>query len=242
MLDPPVPYNTSICSKLGETDAMLAIVKMGHPWARGTTCAAAYHGHTETMLAAVRHGCPWDLDTASWATWGGNLDTILAVLDNGAPADPNMWGIHILFRFDFASLFPSMMMIRSNDAHAIHLGNIPTAAISIYGVELEFPFSRRKMCALLRVLLFISHWMFCLHPPRRLRHIAFGKLVARIRAGEETLERACARVDGATENRLKAAFPPPCKKWMPRMSAREEKMCIPTHQLFRHDHYTFGSI
>ena len=183
-------HTTADAAHNGHTETMLAAVNAGCPWSPRTTAKAAYGGHTETMLAAVRAGCPWDEYTGREAGLGGHSDTILAVLDNGAPPDPQMWGF--LHFFPGATLFESMMYVKANRLEPHY----------------RWYWCRRpKMRALLRVLLFISRWIFCTGHGR-LRDIAFAKVARRIRSGQENLdlEEACGTVDGVTEKRLRRMF------------------------------------
>ena len=179
----------------GHTDTMLAAVEHGCPWSMNTTVRAAENGETHAMLAAVEHGCPWHPQTAARANFWGHTETVLAILDNGGALfaeEPEMWRCDT-YGFHRSSLFPSIMCVRAN-----HL--VPH--------ERWYWCRRPKMRALLRVMLLISHWMFCLHPHGRLRDIAFRKVVRQIQAGEESLERVHTMVDNATEGRLLAIFRP----------------------------------
>ena len=177
----------------GHIQTMLTAVEHGCHWSPHTTAFATFGGHTETMLTAVEHGCPWAPETASYAAGSHYTDTILAVLDNDAPPDPGMWRGDAVFSFPEASLFPSMMVIRGNDAPRLHL--------------YRAWYSPVKMRAVLRVVMFISRWMWC-SPHGRLRDVAFAKVLRQIRAGEQSLKAASDVVDMAAGDRLKAIFGP----------------------------------
>ena len=191
----PWPEFTTLgAARSGQTETMLAAVAHGCPWAEETTAYAAAHGHTETMLAAVRNGCPWDPLTGRAAVEGGHTDSILATLDNGGPDNPEMWHDGEYYgHWGSLSLFPSMMYLRHNDVPRIF--------------HHRQYYDRGKMRALLRVLLFISNWIYCTGHGR-LRDIAFRKVVRRlrlIRSGREGVledDLLGARVDNLTEKRL----------------------------------------